>query len=134
VVIPAKCGDMRSLLLGAWLTCSADGDATLSSHIASPVVYHPDGTWQYLGLDAHGGLVPLNGVDNQGTWKLDDGDWNECADPNGLAHAPGVLLVSWDSGGSNGGSVSFESGPTRMQWQPDYSTEWYVPVATESGM
>jgi hypothetical protein len=36
--------------------------------------------------------------------------------------------MQWDNGGGNGGSVAFETSPQRMQFQPDYDVEWYVPL------
>lgn len=124
-------GDLRTVVTGSWIVCSLGGDSPPDPSIpmAASREYDADGTFTDLGFDAQGGLVRLTGVDNQGTWSVDDSSWSDDAGPATPLGGPGgILLVYFDSGGGNGGSVAFESGPTRMEWNPDYFTAWYVPV------
>jgi hypothetical protein len=128
----ATVGDLRTQVTGSWLVCSLGGDQPPDPSIpmAASREYDADGTFFDLGYDAQGGLVRLTGVDNQGTWSIDDSSWDEDAgDSTPLGGPGGILLVYFDSGGGNGGNVAFETGPSRMEWNPDYFTAWYVPIA-----
>lgn len=128
--LPATIGDLHSMIAGAWLLCSAEGDPGFTDGIGSSRVYSSNGQWQNLGLDANGGLVLINGVDNQGTWEAGDAI-DDDADSGATLSGPGNLEMQWDNGGSNGGAVAFETGPQRMEFQPDYDVEWYVPIAAQ---
>ena len=126
VVAPSTVGQLDTMITGAWLLCSAEGDPGFTDSIGSSRVYSANGQWQNLGLDANGGLVLINGVDNQGTWNAGNEGYED--GPDGSLTGPGNLEMQWDNGGGNGGSVAFETSPQRMQFQPDYDVEWYVPL------
>jgi hypothetical protein len=90
--------------------------------------YDANGQWYSLGLDAQGGMVRLLGVDNQGTWQIEDGS-NYAVDGGASTPISSVILnMGFDSGGGNGGTVAWESSPTRMSFNPDYFEAWYVPL------
>jgi hypothetical protein len=130
VQMPQTYGDAQKLVVGSWLACKIGGDSPPDPSIpmAASRQYNADGTFVDLALDAQGGLVHVYGADNQGTWGLgDDPD----AGPSTPVSPPVDLYVWFDSGGGNGGSSAFESGPTRLVWNPDYFEEWFVPIATK---
>jgi hypothetical protein len=128
----ATLGDLQTLVTGSWVVCSLGGDQPPDPSIpmAASREYDADGTFYDLGFDAQGGLVRLTGVDGQGTWEVDDSSYSSDAGADTpLGTGGGILILHFDSGGGNGGTVAFETGPNRMEWNPDYFTAWYVPVA-----
>jgi hypothetical protein len=122
-------GAVYTELTGSWLLCSVGGSSaptmgwgTLSRE------FDTGGQWYSLGLDAQGGLVRLLGVDNQGTWSIEDGSSTVVDGGASMPISSVTLNMGFDSGGGNGGTAAFESSPTRMSWSPDYFQAWYVPI------
>jgi hypothetical protein len=130
VQMPQTYGDVQKLVTGSWLACKLGGDSPPDPSIpmAASRQFNADGTFVDLALDAQGGLVPVYGADNQGTWSAQA---DEDAGPSTPVSGPVDLYVWFDSGGGNGGTASFESGPTRLVWNPDYFEEWFVPISAQ---
>jgi len=125
-------GTVRTALSRSWLLCSVQGDGSgdtpTVSWATSSIELDASGQWVTLGLDAQGGLVHVYGVNNQGDWEIEDG--SDTTDAGASAPISGGVsfILHFDSGGGNGGSVSFETGPMLMQWEPDYFISRYVAL------
>ena len=132
---PTTCAEAAAAILGAWLTCSVQADpgdtTTITSQDAQPVLFKADGTWQYLGLDAQGGLVALDSLGNQGTWSVcnvESGDGADAGPEAGAYDGTTTLYMYYDDNGGNGGAFGIETSPERLEWTPDYRTMWYVAL------
>jgi hypothetical protein len=128
----ATIGALQTAITGSWLLCSTKSDPAddpSGSSIASSREWDANGQWVNLGLDAQGGMVRVYGADNQGDWEIQGGT-SDSLDAAADTPLVGGAVLYWhvDSGGGNGGSVSLESTPTRMDWQPDYFEATYVPL------
>ncbi|MGH7438677.1 MAG: hypothetical protein ACRENE_23565 [Polyangiaceae bacterium] len=122
-------GAVYTALTGSWLLCSVAGSSPPSSGWGTMSrEFDAGGQWYSLGLDAQGGLVRLLGVDNQGTWAIEDGSGTVVDGGNSTPISSASLLMHFDSGGGNGGAAAFESSPTRMSFEPDYFQAWYVAL------
>jgi hypothetical protein len=104
------------------------GDAPSVSWATSSIEVDASGQWATLGLDAQGGLVHVYGVNNQGDWEIDGNDDATDAGASVPISGGAAFILHFDPGGGNGGPVSFETGPTLMQWEPDYYTARYVAL------
>jgi hypothetical protein len=125
---PTTVGAVRSMLTASWFLCSTQSDGSNPTGWAlRSREFDANGQYYDLGLDAQGGLVRLQGVDNQGTWSIFDDSNPDAGDSTPIVGQV-ELLLGFDSGGGNGGAFALESSPTRLEWQPDYFIAWYVPI------
>jgi hypothetical protein len=128
--MPSTYGEMRALIQRSWLACSVEpcdpGVDASSDPLVQSKVFQADGTFHNLGLDAQGGLVRINGVDNTGTYQLSDGKGPQ---PDGASlNSDTNLYMGIDGGQWNAGWASFETSPSRMKWEPDCYFAWWVAI------
>jgi hypothetical protein len=144
-VMPTSTMNQQAAILqGAWVLCPPPSGDQVDTVFSPGMVMSastgldsygsPTGTWTRLTDDGQGGFSPTGGdaglaetagIESQGTWSI------SCdvspTDPN--ASCGGITVhISDDSGDSSplscfGGTLSFESSPTRM-YVVDQQDEW----------
>ncbi len=132
--VPATWGDLRALLVGAWIPCTSGALATLLTH---PIEFAPDGTWFYFLPDGSGGLVRGQGVTNQGTYSFPTGAGNSVhGDGDPVNNYPWVVVTALSDDGTPAGTfegyLTFEASPSRMYAVQSYDglsiTTWLVAL------
>src|SRR5262249_35839039 len=89
VIAPATYGEMRALMLGAWIDCPPSPDTVY----APALVFVADGTWQRYLSDGSGGLMLGFGVQNQGRYTF---PFSDISTTNGTSYVT-VAAASGDN-------------------------------------
>ena len=123
-VVPATWGDLRALLVGAWIPCSTDDGGAPATLLSHPIDFAPDGTWFSMLPDSAGGLVRGQGVMNQGTYSFPTGAGDDVhADGDAVNNDPWVIVAALSHdptpAGTFAGDLTFEASPSRI-----YATQY----------
>jgi hypothetical protein len=122
--------ELTALLARKWFTCDHGTPSFFQGANATDgIEFAADGHWYRLSKNASGSVERLNGLDNEGTWRVfrQDGTFFTPADTT-----PGVYPYVYVEGSSSElpTAMGFEENPSRLRTEEATSgvRTWLVPV------